>query len=84
MVHSEPMKRCRKRRFPYRIPDSEQCDKFYVCAKEELKEELCPDGLVYEIESQGCFMPQRVQCKRRTELRNVEFLSVLFLRIFDF
>ncbi|KAK4029697.1 hypothetical protein OUZ56_022664 [Daphnia magna] len=34
-----------------------------------MTEELCPDGQVYEPESQSCFMPQRVICGKRKRLQ---------------
>lgn len=71
LAHNDPMVDCRKRRFPYYIADSEQCDKFYRCEAGILNEELCPDGLVFDKESQSCFMIQRINCKNRPLLRKI-------------
>lgn len=38
-----------------------------------MTEELCPDGQVYEPESQSCFMPQRVICGKRKRLRKKKY-----------
>jgi hypothetical protein len=69
VTNGDPVRLCRKRRFPYYIADSDQCDLFYKCKDGQITEELCPDGQVYEPESQACFMIQRVKCGRRKRLR---------------
>ena len=65
------MAKCKRRKFAYYIADSDQCDKYYKCEDGELTEELCPDGLVFDRESQSCFMMQRIDCKGRTKLRKL-------------
>lgn len=69
LVSGEPVRSCRPRRFAYLIADSEQCDKYYRCEDGNLTEQLCPDGLVYQIDGEGCFMPQWVRCGERKRLR---------------
>ncbi|XP_046463566.1 protein obstructor-E-like [Daphnia pulex] len=70
VTNGDPVRLCRKRRFPYYIADSDQCDLFYKCKDGQITEELCPDGQVYEPESQACFMIQRVKCGRRKRLQS--------------
>lgn len=61
---------CEPKDDTYRIPDSKQCDKYSECnIKGELKEKLCPDGLVFEIKSERCDYPAKVDCKGRPELQ---------------
>lgn len=45
------------------------CDKFLVCTEENLVEEFCPDGLVFDIDSRNCDFPQRVDCTGRPLLQ---------------
>ena len=71
IVGCDPVRPCLQRRSPYFIADKEQCDKFYKCENGKSSVELCPDGLVYEPDGRGCFIPQRVDCGRRTNLRKI-------------
>ena len=64
-----PVGRCHKRQFAYYMADSKQCDKYYKCEDGQLTDQLCADGLVYDKESQSCFMMQRISCKGRPDLR---------------
>ena len=45
--------------------------RFYECnIKGEESEKLCPDGLVFDIYTQNCDYPAKVDCSARPELRN--------------
>jgi len=57
----------------YSTPDKKQCDKYYECnIKGEEKEKLCPDGLVYDIASQHCDYPAKVNCTGRPDLQEAQ------------
>jgi len=61
---------CPPRDESYRIPDPAQCDKFEECnIKGEKKVLLCPDGLVFDIKSEHCDYPAKVNCSGRPDLR---------------
>lgn len=52
--------------------DPLQCDKYYDCVDGVAKEQLCPDGLVFDETSKRwskCDQPYNVDCGDRTELR---------------
>jgi len=57
----------------YSTPDPKQCDKYYECnIKGEEKEKLCPDGLVFDINSQHCDYPAKVNCTGRPDLQEAQ------------
>jgi len=57
----------------YSTPDKKQCDKYYECnIKGEEKEKLCDDGLVYDIASQHCDYPAKVNCSGRPDLQEAQ------------
>ena len=51
-------------------------DRYYECnIKGEEKMKLCDDGLVYDIASQHCDYPAKVNCTGRPDLReSIDFL----------
>lgn len=50
--------------------DEEQCDKYYECnIKGEIREHLCPDGFTFELGSQKCDYPAKVNCSTRPKLQ---------------
>jgi len=54
----------------YYIPDEEQCDKYFECnIKGELKDKLCPDGFVFDIDQEKCDYPVKVNCTGRDLLQ---------------
>ncbi len=54
----------------YRTPDEKQCDKYYECnIKGEISEHLCADGLVFDVKTENCDYPAKVNCGNRTELQ---------------
>jgi len=54
----------------YYLPDEDQCDKYFECnIKGELKEKLCPDGFVFDINLEKCDYPVKVNCTGRPTLQ---------------
>ena len=54
----------------YYLPDEAQCDKYLECnIKGELREHLCPDGFVFDINQEKCDYPVKVNCTGRDLLR---------------
>lgn len=52
--------------------DPVQCDKYFECVDGVAKEQLCPDGLVFDptsVRYNRCDQPYNVDCGDRTELR---------------
>lgn len=67
---TEPEYQCPPRSESYRNPDPVQCDKYYECnIKGEETEELCPDGFAFDIKSENCDYPTKVNCTGRPELQ---------------
>ncbi|XP_059098334.1 putative uncharacterized protein DDB_G0274435 [Tigriopus californicus] len=76
----EPEYQCPPRSESYRNPDPVQCDKYYECnIKGEEKEELCPDGFAFDIKSENCDYPTKVNCTGRPELRKFKETKPLLL-----
>jgi len=64
---------CEPRSESYRTADLEQCDKYFECnIKGEEKENLCPDGLVFDEKSQNCDYPSKVDCGQRSKLQSAQ------------
>jgi len=54
----------------YYKPDDEQCDRYFECnIKGEIKEHLCPDGFVFDINLEKCDYPVKVNCTGRPLLQ---------------
>ncbi len=63
---------CPPREESYRIADPKQCDKFEECnIKGEKKVLLCPDGLVFDVKSEHCDYPAKVNCTGRPDMRKI-------------
>ena len=51
-----------------RFPDGEQCDKYYICKKDEAEAVLCPEGLLFDYSipnHEKCVLPHNVDCGDR-------------------
>jgi len=69
----DPGYECEPLEESYSTPDKEQCDKYYECnIKGEEKMKLCDDGLVYDIASQHCDYPAKVNCTGRPDLQEAQ------------
>jgi len=54
----------------YYEADEEQCDKYYECnIKGEIRDHLCPDGFTFDIFTQKCDYPSKVNCTSRPKLQ---------------
>lgn len=54
----------------YYTPDEQQCDKYFECnIKGQLREHICPDGWVFEVEREECDIPVKVNCSTRPILQ---------------
>merc|ERR1712241_68155 len=54
----------------YRTADVEQCDRYVECnIKGEESVQLCPDGLVFDVKSERCDYPAKVNCTGRPLLQ---------------
>lgn len=54
----------------YRTADMEQCDRYVECnIKGEESVQLCPDGLVFDVKSERCDYPAKVNCTGRPLLQ---------------
>ncbi|XP_050674321.1 protein obstructor-E-like [Leptidea sinapis] len=52
--------------------DAEQCDKYYECKAGQIKEKLCPDGMVfndYNPDDEKCDLPFNINCTNRPKLQ---------------
>ena len=59
------------------------CLRYFECnIKGEEAEKLCPDGLVFDIYTQNCDYPAKVDCSLRPELRKIMLMSSIQLFIF--
>ncbi|CAH1100093.1 unnamed protein product [Psylliodes chrysocephalus] len=57
------------------FPDPDQCDIYYVCAKGQFEERLCPDGLVFDDRDpnfERCEVPANVDCGDRLALQEAK------------
>ncbi|XP_065568459.1 protein obstructor-E-like [Artemia franciscana] len=60
---------CEPSKFPYKVADSSQCDKYIKCHNQQATEELCEDGYVFEESIQNCDLPFKVDCTSRPTLQ---------------
>ncbi|KZS03170.1 Gasp [Daphnia magna] len=61
---------CERSHRPYMLPDTEFCDKYFVCQDGTATEEFCDDGLVFDDDKEKCELPHAVQCGSRTKQQN--------------
>jgi len=64
---------CDPRDDSYRTPDTKQCDRYVECnIKGEESVHLCPDGLVFDVKSERCDYPAKVNCTGRPLLQTAK------------